>query len=144
VQISAASEDNQPVSSASATTTTANEVPSTTQIINLVFASQPTATTNNNNGSQPSRSACEAMRYARLFTLFPTPGLQWRFISIENENINVFAPQRYTTNINYENGLRVFNNTFDFSKISGLSIQNGYVLLSNVVAILNNLLIVTS
>jgi hypothetical protein len=64
------------------------------------------------------------LKYARLLTLFPTPGLQWRFISRENENIDVFALQRYTTNINYENGLRVFNNTFDFSNVSGLSIQN--------------------
>jgi hypothetical protein len=76
VQISAASEDNQSPSSAnkSRTATTANEVPSS--------AAEPTAaTTNNNNGSQPSKSARQALRYARLFALFPTPGLQRRFIS---------------------------------------------------------------
>jgi hypothetical protein len=47
-------------------------------------------------------------------------------MSIENENINVFAPQHYSgSDLNYENGTRVFSNTFDFSRISGLSAQNG-------------------
>jgi hypothetical protein len=74
----------------------------------------------------PAAQAYERRRpvpFPRLFSLFPTPSMKYRFVTINNENINGFASQGYSANKSYNGGLRAFHNALDFSKIPGHSIN---------------------
>lgn len=58
----------------------------------------------------------------KLFALFPKTGLQWRFVTINNENINRYAPQQYGRGKPYNGGQRAFHNALDFSRLRDLGI----------------------
>ncbi|KAG2233120.1 hypothetical protein INT48_005864 [Thamnidium elegans] len=77
-----------------------------------------------NRPINPDQKSNSSIRPARLFALFPMPGLRWRFIKIDTKNINSFAPQNYSSNLNYDTALGVFYNTFDFTKIKNLNIKS--------------------
>ncbi|KAI9354213.1 hypothetical protein BD770DRAFT_474147 [Pilaira anomala] len=59
-----------------------------------------------------------------LFALFPTPGLQWRFITVNASNINTFVPQGNTADTTFNTTLSKFYNVFDFSKFPNLKIRS--------------------
>ncbi|KAI9257863.1 hypothetical protein EDC94DRAFT_586320 [Helicostylum pulchrum] len=76
------------------------------------------------SGAETNTTRTESIRLQILFSLFPTPGLQWRFIKIDGTNINSFARQGNTAEIDYESTLTKFYEAFDFSKFPNLKIKS--------------------
>ncbi|GAA5801539.1 hypothetical protein HPULCUR_006987 [Helicostylum pulchrum] len=74
------------------------------------------------SGAETNITRTESIRLQKLFSLFPIPGLQWRFIKIDGTNINSFARQGNTAEIDYESTLTKFYEAFDFSKFPNLKI----------------------
>ncbi|GAA5806200.1 hypothetical protein HPULCUR_011731 [Helicostylum pulchrum] len=71
-----------------------------------------------------SNTRTESVRLQKSFSLFPTPGLQRRLIKIDGTNINSFARQGNTAEIDYESTLTKFYEAFDFSKFFNLKIKS--------------------
>ncbi|KAI9253091.1 hypothetical protein EDC94DRAFT_620210 [Helicostylum pulchrum] len=76
------------------------------------------------SGAETNTTRTESIRLQKLFSLFPTPGLQWRFIKIDGTNINSFARQGNIAEIDYESTLTKFYEAFDFSKFPNLKIKS--------------------
>ncbi|KAG2233188.1 hypothetical protein INT48_005026 [Thamnidium elegans] len=71
-----------------------------------------------------SNTRTRPIRLQKLFSLFPTSGLQWRFIKIDGNNLNSFTPQGNTAATDYDSTLTNFYEAFDFRKLPNLKIRS--------------------
>ena len=61
-----------------------------------------------------------------VFSLFPMPGLQWRYVKIDNKNIHLFASKAKMSNTiteNYSRGLDQFFDVFDLDKLNNVNVK---------------------
>lgn len=81
-----------------------------------------------NKEKQGKDVAKEKFVLPRLFSLFPKPGLQWRFIKIDSQNLKGIFPsatlKKERNETLYEHTQRCFHECFDFKKLKIKSFEN--------------------
>ena len=62
----------------------------------------------------------------KVFSLFPMPGLKWRYVKIDSQNIHIFASKARMSDTftqNYSRGLHHFFDVFNLDKLDNMNIK---------------------